>query len=168
MVALLCTLAGSAFLIAPTAFHRIRFRDRDKEALLRISNVFAIGGLVFLAIAMTASVFLITDLLFKDSVTAIVTSLTAALFALVWFVLPLAPQVLPSEELGRRLAAQDRREPRRRRCCRPRRCRRASARRAPAPRAPPPPRARPHLRRSPVRARRAAAPRRRSRRATTV
>ena len=90
MVALLCTLAGSAFLIAPTAFHRIRFRDRDKEALLRISNVFAIGGLVFLAIAMTASVFVITDLLFKNSVTAIVTALTAALFALVWFVLPLS------------------------------------------------------------------------------
>jgi hypothetical protein len=89
MLALLCTLAGSAFLIAPTAFHRIRFRNRDKEALLRISNVFAIGGLVFLAIAMTSSVFVITDLLFKDSVTSIVTALTAALFALVWFVLPL-------------------------------------------------------------------------------
>ncbi len=35
MVALLSTLAGSVFLIAPTAYHRIRFRDRDKEALLR-------------------------------------------------------------------------------------------------------------------------------------
>jgi len=42
MVALLSTLAGSVFLIAPTAYHRIRFRDRDKEALLRIGNVFAI------------------------------------------------------------------------------------------------------------------------------
>ena len=36
MVALLSTLAGSVFLIAPSAYHRIRFRDRDKEALLRI------------------------------------------------------------------------------------------------------------------------------------
>ena len=36
MVALLSTLAGSVFLIAPTAYHRIRFRDRDKEALLLI------------------------------------------------------------------------------------------------------------------------------------
>ena len=34
MVALLCTIGGCAFLIAPSAFHRIRFRDRDKEALL--------------------------------------------------------------------------------------------------------------------------------------
>jgi uncharacterized membrane protein YhaH (DUF805 family) len=89
MVALLSTLAGSVFLIAPSAFHRIRFRDRDKEALLRISNLFAIVGMVFLAIGMTAVVFLVTDLIFKAIVTAVVTSLTAGLFALVWFALPL-------------------------------------------------------------------------------
>jgi uncharacterized membrane protein YhaH (DUF805 family) len=90
MVALLTTLAGSVFLIAPSAYHRIRFRDRDKEAMLRISNVFAIVGMVFLAAAMTSVVFLVTDIIFKGAVTTIVTSLTAALFALVWFVLPLA------------------------------------------------------------------------------
>jgi Na+/melibiose symporter-like transporter len=90
MVALLSTLAGSVFLIAPTAYHRIRFRDRDKEALLRISNVFAIVGVAFLAIGMTAVVFLVTDLIFKGVVTTIVTVVTAALFATVWFVLPLA------------------------------------------------------------------------------
>src|ERR671910_3374879 len=43
MVALLCTLAGTVFLIAPSAFHRIRFRDRDKEALIKTANVFAIA-----------------------------------------------------------------------------------------------------------------------------
>jgi predicted neutral ceramidase superfamily lipid hydrolase len=90
MVALLSTLAGSVFLIAPSAYHRIRFRDRDKEALLRISNVFAIVGMVFLAVGMTSVVFLVTDVIFKGGVTAVVTSLTAGLFALVWFVLPLA------------------------------------------------------------------------------
>ena len=89
MVALLSTLAGSVFLIAPTAYHRIRFRDRDKEALLRISNVFAIVGVVCLAIGMTAVVFLVTDLIFKAATTALVTAGTAALFATVWFVLPL-------------------------------------------------------------------------------
>ena len=89
MVALLSTLAGSVFLIAPTAYHRIRFRDRDKEALLMISNAFAIVGVVCLAIGMTAVVFLVTDLLFKAATTALVTAGTAALFATVWFVLPL-------------------------------------------------------------------------------
>jgi len=89
MVALLSTLAGSVFLIAPSAYHRIRFRDRDKEALLRISNTFAIVGMVFLAIGMTSVVFLVTDMIFKGLVTTVVTSVTAGLFALVWFVLPL-------------------------------------------------------------------------------
>ena len=89
MVALLCTLAGSVFLIAPTTYHRIRFRDRDKEALLKIGNTFAIIGTVFLALGMTAAVFLVTDLLFRGTVTAVVTGLTAGLFAVVWFVLPL-------------------------------------------------------------------------------
>ena len=89
MVALLSTLAGSVFLMAPSAYHRIRFRDRDKEALLQIANAFTIVGMVFLAIGMTAVVFLVTDLIFKGVVTVVVTTLTAALFASVWFVLPL-------------------------------------------------------------------------------
>ncbi len=90
MAALLSTLAGSVFLIAPTAYHRLRFRDRDKEALLQISNAFAIIGVVFLAIGMTAAVFLVTDMIFKGIATTVVTVATAALFATVWFVLPLA------------------------------------------------------------------------------
>jgi uncharacterized membrane protein YhaH (DUF805 family) len=89
MVALLATLAGSVFLIAPTAYHRIRFRDRDKEALLKISNVFAIVGVACLAVGMTAVVFLVTDLIFKGLVTTLVTAAAAALFAAVWFLLPL-------------------------------------------------------------------------------
>ena len=93
MVALLSTLAGSVFLIAPSAYHRIRFRDRDKEALLRIANVFAIVGMAFLALGMTAVVFLVTDIIFKGTVTTIVTAATAALFASVWFVLPLVRRI---------------------------------------------------------------------------
>ena len=90
MTALLCTVGGSVLLIAPTTFHRIRFRDRDKESLLFIANRFTIVGMVLLAVAMTASVFLVTDLLFKGLITTIVSASVAALFAVVWFVLPLA------------------------------------------------------------------------------
>src|SRR5687767_7379575 len=89
MAALLCTVGGSVFLIAPTTFHRIRFRDRDKESLLFIANRFTIVGMVLLAVAMTAAVFLVTDLLFKGTITTLVTAAVAALFAVVWFVLPL-------------------------------------------------------------------------------
>jgi drug/metabolite transporter (DMT)-like permease len=90
MAALLCTLAGTVFLIAPTTYHRIRFRDRDKEQLLLLSNRFAIVGMVFLALAMSASVFLVTDFLYSETEAAVVTALAAALFAVIWFLVPLA------------------------------------------------------------------------------
>jgi hypothetical protein len=89
LLALVATALGSVLLIAPTAHHRIRFRERDKEALLRTANVLAIAGTVMLAIGMTACVFLITDFLFKATVTALVTAAVAGSFAWLWYGLPL-------------------------------------------------------------------------------
>jgi hypothetical protein len=89
MVALLAALAGSVFLIAPSAWHRILFRSRDKEQLLFISNWFAIVGALFVAVGMCASVFLVTDVIYDNATASIVSALAALLFALVWFVWPL-------------------------------------------------------------------------------
>ena len=89
MLALLSALAGSIFLIAPSAWHRILFRSRDKEQLLRISNVFAIVGAFFVAIGMCASTFLVTDVIHDDRVASIVTATAGFLFAAIWFVWPL-------------------------------------------------------------------------------
>jgi heme O synthase-like polyprenyltransferase len=90
LVALLATLVGSVLLIAPSAYHRIQWRQRDKEQMLRTSNRLAIAGSVFLAIGMTASVFLIIDLIFKQTATAVVTAVAAGLFAWFWYALPLS------------------------------------------------------------------------------
>jgi hypothetical protein len=89
-VALLCTTAGSVLLIAPSAYHRLRFREHDKERMLHTANRLSIAGTVFLAIAMTSAVYLITDLVFNAAVTAVVTALTAATFAWFWYGLPLS------------------------------------------------------------------------------
>ncbi len=89
MASLLCTMAGSVFLIAPAAHHRIRFRDPDKESILKLANIFAIVGIVFLALGMGAAVFLVTDLLYQSAVTALVTAFAATLFVAVWFAPPL-------------------------------------------------------------------------------
>ena len=92
-VALACTLVGSVLLIAPTAYHRIRWRDHDKEAMLRTSNRLALGGTVFLAAAMSAAVFLITDLMYEGLFTAVVVAATVGLFAWVWYGLPLSREL---------------------------------------------------------------------------
>ena len=43
--------AASVFLIAPSAYHRLMWRQREKEHLLRAANAMAIAGLACLAIA---------------------------------------------------------------------------------------------------------------------
>jgi hypothetical protein len=89
MVSLLATMVGSVLLIAPSAYHRLRWREGSDEELLRVSNRLAIAGTLFLAVGMTAAVFLITDLLFHVTVTGVVTAVTAGLFAWFWYGLPL-------------------------------------------------------------------------------
>ena len=83
MVALLAALVGSVFLIAPSAWHRILFRQQDKERLLLTANTFAIVGTFFVAVGMSASVFLVTDVIYDDLAASIVAGLTGLLFAAV-------------------------------------------------------------------------------------
>src|SRR3954463_10460911 len=66
-VAFLATAASSILLIAPSSYHRLRWREGDKEQMLRTSNRLAIAGTVFLAIGMTAGVFPIGGILFKGT-----------------------------------------------------------------------------------------------------
>ena len=87
--AVLLTAASTLCLIAPSAMHRIQWRQRDKEHMLRISNLLALGGTVFLALGMSASILLITDLLFEATWAAVVTGITAGLFGWFWYGLPL-------------------------------------------------------------------------------
>lgn len=86
---LLLTAVASALLIAPTAHHRIQFRQQDKFRIVATANKLAIAGLGALALAMVGAVLLITDFLFGTSTTIVVTALTAALFAFVWYAVPI-------------------------------------------------------------------------------
>jgi hypothetical protein len=94
----LTTALSTLLLIAPSSMHRIEWRQRDKEALLQMSNALAIAGLIFLALGMTTVLFLITDVLFSGVAIALVTGIAAGLFALVWFVVPLVRRLKGSGE----------------------------------------------------------------------
>jgi len=100
MVSLLCSVAGSILLMAPTALHRLRWRDVDKEELMRVSNKLAIAGTVFLAAAMTSAVFLVTEVLLGTWATILVTAFTGCAFLFGWYLLPL--RVPSKDETGRR------------------------------------------------------------------
>lgn len=89
LVALLTTAVASALLIAPSSFHRIQWREHDKERLLVISNGFAIAGLGFLAISMCAVVFTITDYVVGGQFAIWTTVLVGILFSTLWYAIPL-------------------------------------------------------------------------------
>jgi uncharacterized membrane protein len=88
-VAFLCATASSICLIAPSVLHRLRWRKRDKERLLRTANTLALIGATLLALAMTVVVFLIGDVLFAATAAAAAAGVTAGAIVAVWYVLPL-------------------------------------------------------------------------------
>ena len=87
--AFLCTAVSTALLIAPSAYHRLRWREHDKERLLQTSNTLAIAGTAFLAAAITAVVYLVTDLIYGFVTSVVVTLAAGTMFAWLWYALPL-------------------------------------------------------------------------------
>jgi hypothetical protein len=89
-VALLSTTLASALMIAPSAYHRLRFRDHDKERLIHTSNRLMIVGMGALVVAMTCAVFVIADLIYGSTVGIATAGVTAAVFAWFWWGIPMA------------------------------------------------------------------------------
>ncbi len=87
---LLLTVVASAVLATPVALHRGLFQQGAKRRIVALSSRLALVGLFFLALALTGAVLLVTDVVLGDGPAAAVTACTAAMFAVLWFVLPLA------------------------------------------------------------------------------
>ncbi|MEA2434376.1 MAG: hypothetical protein QOG54_1833 [Actinomycetota bacterium] len=94
--AFVCMAIATALLIAPSAYHRIRWREKDKEAMLVYSNRLAIAGIFFLAIAMTCVVYFLTDHLYTG-LAPWVTAGVAGLFTWFWFGLPIMRHIQDSD-----------------------------------------------------------------------
>jgi hypothetical protein len=88
--AFVTTALATALFIAPSAYHRIRFRQRDKERMLWSANRMAIAGMAFLAMAMMAVVYLVTDVLYHAAYASLATGLIAGWFVWFWYGLPLS------------------------------------------------------------------------------
>jgi hypothetical protein len=88
-VTVLITVGSVGALTAPAAYHRVRFREGDKEQMLKTSNVFAIVGLVLLALAMASAVFFITNVLYGTVAAAPVAAVVLVVLVGSWFAVPL-------------------------------------------------------------------------------
>jgi hypothetical protein len=107
--ALLLSAASAAFLMAPTAHHRLLFRQRAKEAMVRAANLLVLIGVSFLALAVGAAVYLATTMVERESLAATTAALVTVATALLWFAVPVlllrrtdtTPPPSPDEAEGR-------------------------------------------------------------------
>jgi hypothetical protein len=87
-VALVAAAVATALLIAPAAQHRVLFRQRDKETLLRRSHRSAFVGLMVLALAICSALLLVIDVLFSRTLAWTTTGVVAGLLLWWWVLVP--------------------------------------------------------------------------------
>jgi Family of unknown function (DUF6328) len=88
LVTLLLTALTTALLIAPSAYHRLEFRQGDKEHIVNVANALAIAGFGVLAAAMSSAILLVTDYLFGATTATICTIGAAVVLYGLWYVAP--------------------------------------------------------------------------------
>ncbi|WP_246149232.1 DUF6328 family protein [Nonomuraea turkmeniaca] len=84
-VALVSAAVASICYIAPTAQHRVLFRQGRKETLVRRSNFYGIVGALALAVSMTTATMLVIDHLFGPTLAWGTAVVIAALALWTWF-----------------------------------------------------------------------------------
>ena len=86
---LVCAALATACLIAPVPFHRIVFRRGMKDDLIVAANRYVAAGLLFLFLSMAGAILLVLDFLVDLTTALVVTGSLAAVFVLLWVVIPL-------------------------------------------------------------------------------
>jgi hypothetical protein len=90
IASLILAAVSTALLLGPVAYHRLVFRQRQKESLVRAANVMAICGLVAVALSIGAAVLLVTGYVEHGLPSVLITAFIVCLFAGLWFALPLS------------------------------------------------------------------------------
>src|SRR3954451_15012291 len=89
-VTLIATAIAAAFLIAPSAMHRILFRADDKHHIVFTANRFSVIGFGVLGIAMTAAVLMVTHFIYANALAIVTTVIVGTIFFGLWFLIPYA------------------------------------------------------------------------------
>jgi FtsH-binding integral membrane protein len=90
IASLILAAVSTALLLGPVAYHRLVFRQRQKERLVQAANVMAICGLVTVGLSVSAAVLLVTGYVEPGVPAVLITVFVVCLFAGLWFALPLS------------------------------------------------------------------------------
>jgi cobalamin synthase len=88
-ITLMSAALSTVCFIAPSAVHRLRFHQSERAYVIESANKLAIGGLVFLALALACAVLFITDVLYDGPRVVLYVGAFVLLLVFLWFVRPL-------------------------------------------------------------------------------
>ncbi len=91
-----CATLATVLLIAPSTHHRLLWRLREKEWLLRVGNQMALWGTVLLGASIVLALYVVTNVLFTSEQALLIAAVAVVVFAAVWYVLPLTRRASPS------------------------------------------------------------------------
>jgi hypothetical protein len=80
---------AAVFMIAPSSYHRLLFRQPHKEHMLLTSNKLLIIGMGFLAVSVCLCIFLVADYVISIPWALALTSVVAVMIAILWYLMPL-------------------------------------------------------------------------------
>ena len=98
LTAFLAAAVATLLMIAPGAQHRVLWRQRAKDQQLRVATWLALAAMVFSAIAISSTVYLITNVVYENRLPAIATGVVAALMLWLWFAQPLIMRLRNAHE----------------------------------------------------------------------
>lgn len=88
-VTLVLTAAASICFIAPTARHRLRFREQDLDWVVTSANRLMVAGLIFLGGAIVGALLTVTMVVFSHAFAIAICAVFTALIVWIWFAAPL-------------------------------------------------------------------------------
>ena len=90
VLTLLSTSCAAIVLISPVAFHRVLFRQHEKEAVVTFADHALLVGLVLLLVGIASAVLLVLDVVLGRGWAVAACALVTALGLGLWFALPAA------------------------------------------------------------------------------
>jgi Family of unknown function (DUF6328) len=91
-----CATLATVLLIAPSTHHRLLWRTREKEWLLRVGNQMALWGTVMLGASIVLALYVVTNVLFTSQQALMIAAAAVVAFAGIWYALPLTRRVSSS------------------------------------------------------------------------